>query len=419
MAQKFLEAGYEWTEFDQKADVYIINTCTVTSMSDKKSRQMLRKARALNEKAIIVAVGCYAQVSKNELEKIPEIDLILGINEKNDIVKYVEQYKTDATRIEIASDVMHQREFLDFGEITFSEKTRAVIKIEDGCDRFCSYCIIPYARGRVRSRKPESILREMEQLAKREIKEVVLTGIHIASYGKDLEQNITLIDLLEQLNQVNGIQRIRLGSLEPTIITDDFVKRVTKLEKVCNHFHLSLQSACDTTLKRMNRRYTVEEFKQCIKRLRDGYHNEVTLTTDVIVGFPGETETEFQTTLANLQEMHFTKMHVFKFSPRKGTKAFEMKEQISPEIKEKRSKKVIELSDKNEREYEKQYEGKIIPVLMEKIEGDWITGHSTNYLKVCAPKMNVENEIVMVKIEKAKKGELMGEILTDFVTELK
>ena len=419
MAQKFLEAGYEWTEFDQKADVYIINTCTVTSMSDKKSRQMLRKARALNEKAIIVAVGCYAQVSKNELEKIPEIDLILGINEKNDIVKYVEQYKTDATRIEIASDVMHQREFLDFGEITFSEKTRAVIKIEDGCDRFCSYCIIPYARGRVRSRKPESILREMEQLAKREIKEVVLTGIHIASYGKDLEQNITLIDLLEQLNQVNGIQRIRLGSLEPTIITDDFVKRVTKLEKVCNHFHLSLQSACDATLKRMNRRYTVEEFKQCIKRLRDGYHNEVTLTTDVIVGFPGETETEFQTTLANLQEMHFTKMHVFKFSPRKGTKAFEMKEQISPEIKEKRSKKVIELSDKNEREYEKQYEGKIIPVLMEKIEGNWITGHSSNYLKVCAPKMNVENEIVMVKIEKAKKGELMGEILTDFVTELK
>ena len=419
MAQKFLEAGYEWTEFDQKADVYIINTCTVTSMSDKKSRQMLRKARALNEKAIIVAVGCYAQVSKNELEKIPEIDLILGINEKNDIVKYVEQYKTDATRIEIASDVMHQKEFLDFGEITFSEKTRAVIKIEDGCDRFCSYCIIPYARGRVRSRKPESILREMEQLAKREIKEVVLTGIHIASYGKDLEQNITLIDLLEQLNQVKGIQRIRLGSLEPTIITDDFVKRVTKLEKVCNHFHLSLQSACDATLKRMNRRYTVEEFKQCIKRLRDGYHNEVALTTDVIVGFPGETETEFQTTLANLQEMHFTKMHVFKFSPRKGTKAFEMKEQISPEIKEKRSKKVIELSDKNEREYEKQYEGKSIPVLMEKIEGDWITGHSTNYLKVCAPKKNVENEIVMVKIEKVQKGELIGEILTDSVTEMK
>lgn len=419
MAQKFLEAGYEWTEFDQKADVYIINTCTVTSMSDKKSRQMLRKARALNEKAIIVAVGCYAQVSKNELEKIPEIDLILGINEKNDIVKYVEQYKTDATRIEIASDVMHQKEFLDFGEITFSEKTRAVIKIEDGCDRFCSYCIIPYARGRVRSRKPESILREMEQLAKREIKEVVLTGIHIASYGKDLEQNITLIDLLEQLNQVKGIQRIRLGSLEPTIITDDFVKRVTKLEKVCNHFHLSLQSACDATLKRMNRRYTVEEFKQCIKRLRDGYHNEVALTTDVIVGFPGETETEFQTTLANLQEMHFTKMHVFKFSPRKGTKAFEMKEQISPEIKEKRSKKVIELSDKNEREYEKQYKGKSIPVLMEKIEGDWITGHSTNYLKVCAPKKNVENEIVMVKIEKVQKGELIGEILTDSVTEMK
>lgn len=419
MAQKFLEAGYEWTEFDQKADVYIINTCTVTSMSDKKSRQMLRKARALNEKAIIVAVGCYAQVAKSELEKIPEIDLILGINEKNDVVKYVEQYKTKATRIEIASDVMHQKEFLDFGEITFSEKTRAVIKIEDGCDRFCSYCIIPYARGRVRSRKPESILREMEQLAKREIKEVVLTGIHIASYGKDLDQNITLIDLLEQLNQVNGIQRIRLGSLEPTIITDDFVKRVTKLEKVCNHFHLSLQSACDATLKRMNRRYTVEEFKQCIKRLRDGYHNEVALTTDVIVGFPGETENEFQTTLANLQDMHFTKMHVFKFSPRKGTKAFEMKEQISPEIKEKRSKKVIELSDKNEREYEKQYEGKNIPVLMEKIEGDWITGHSTNYLKVCAPKKNVENEIVMVKIEKVQKGELIGKILTDHVTEMK
>ena len=256
MMQKFVNSGYEIVGFHEFADVYIINTCTVTNMADKKSRQMLRRVKEINNNAVVVAVGCYVQVAEEDLEKIDEIDLILGNNEKLDIVKYVEEYISNNKKQYEASDVMHQSEFLDFGSITYTEKTRAVIKVQDGCDRFCSYCIISYARGRVRSRQPKSILQEIEKISNQGIKEVVITGIHIASYGKDFKTEYRLIDLLEDINKIDGIKRIRLGSLEPTLITEEFIGRLTKIDKICDHFHLSLQSGCDETLKRMNRKYS-------------------------------------------------------------------------------------------------------------------------------------------------------------------
>ena len=267
MEQQFIKNNYEIVENTQKADIYVINTCTVTNMAERKSRQMLRRVKEINPSAVLVVCGCYAQVAKNELEQIPEIDIILGINEKNEIVQIVENYMEKMAEQDKRSqeaeidDVSKQKEFLDFGDVTYTEKNRAVVKVQDGCNMFCSYCIIPYARGRVRSRKIDSIIKEIEQIAQKGIKEVVITGIHLASYGKDFEENIGLIDLLEEINKIDGIVRIRLGSLEPKIITEEFMQRLIKLEKICHHFHLSLQSGCDNTLKRMNRKYTTSEFE--------------------------------------------------------------------------------------------------------------------------------------------------------------
>ena len=396
MMQKMIEAGYKVVDFETKADIYIINTCTVTNMADKKSRQMLRRVKEINPEAILVAVGCYAQVAKEKLEQIPEIDLILGINEKNDIVKYVEQ----ASKNTYVSDVLHQTEFLDFGDVTYTEKTRAVIKVQDGCNQFCSYCIIPYARGRIRSRKPESVIKEITDVAKEGIKEVVITGIHIASYGKDfnMKPEYRLIDLLEEIQKVDGIQRIRLGSLEPTLITEEFVERLKKLPKICDHFHLSLQSGCDETLKRMNRKYTTDQFRHVVELLRNAYP-EVHLTTDVIVGFPGETEEEFNKTYEFLKEIKFYKMHVFKYSPRSGTVAAKMPNQIDGNIKEERSNKLIELSDKNEKEYNQKYIGKEVEVLLEEREGEYLKGHTTNYMVVkMKTNANLENTIQKVVV---------------------
>ena len=394
MMQKMIEAGYEVVDFETKADIYIINTCTVTNMADKKSRQMLRRVKEINPEAILVAVGCYAQVAKEKLEQIPEIDLILGINEKNDIVKYVEQ----ASKNTHVSDVLHQTEFLDFGDVTYTEKTRAVIKVQDGCNQFCSYCIIPYARGRIRSRKPESVIKEITDVAKEGIKEVVITGIHIASYGKDFNTEYRLIDLLEEIQKVDGIQRIRLGSLEPTLITEEFVTRLKKLSKICDHFHLSLQSGCNETLKRMNRKYTTDQFRHVVELLRNAYP-EVHLTTDVIVGFPGETEEEFNKTYEFLKEIKFYKMHVFKYSPRSGTVAAKMPNQIDGNIKEERSNKLIELSDENEKEYNQKYIGKEVEVLLEEREGEYLKGHTTNYMVVkMKTNENFENTIQKVVV---------------------
>ena len=313
---------------------------------------------------------------------------------------------------------MYSKEFSDFGDVTYTEKTRAVIKIQDGCDRFCSYCIIPYARGRVRSRKPESIISEITQIASKGIKEVVITGIHIASYGKDFAMskdsklaNYRLIDLLEEINEIQGIQRIRLGSIEPLLITEEFVERLKKLEKICHHFHLSLQSGCGETLKRMNRRYTTEQFKEIVRLLRNAY-KDVNLTTDIIVGFPGETDEEFNKTYQFLKEIKFYKMHVFKYSPRKGTKAAVMPNQISGDIKEKRSRELLELSNENELEYNQKYTGNEVEVLFEEEKEKIYKGHTQNYILVyCQTDKKIDNKIEKVICKKAEQDHIFGEVL--------
>jgi threonylcarbamoyladenosine tRNA methylthiotransferase MtaB len=410
MSEKFVTAGYEITNKIEEAQVCVINTCSVTNVSDRKSRQTIRKVKEKNEKLIIIVTGCYAQVAKEDIKQMPEVDLIIGNNEKKDIIQYLEKFiKQNPKQIIEVQDAFEPREFADFGTITYTEKTRAAIKVQDGCDRFCSYCIIPYARGRVRSRNPESIIKEIEEVTKRGIKEVVITGIHIASYGKDFpkEKEFKLIDLLEEINKIEGIKRIRLGSIEPILITDEFIERLIKLEKICHHFHLSLQSGCDETLKRMNRRYSTEEFREVVTRLRKAY-NDVILTTDIIVGFPGETEEEFSKTYKFLKEINFYKMHIFPYSARKGTKAAEMSNQIDGLVKERRSKILIDLSNKNQLEYNKTYIGKKIEVLVE--EGK---GHTANYILVkgMGEDKSLENKLINLKITEANIEYLQGNIL--------
>ena len=422
MAQKFKQAGYKVIEYESsdvknstKIDIYVINTCTVTNISDRKSRQMLRKVKEHNPNAIIVATGCYAQVAKEVLNDMEEIDLVLGNNEKKDIVQYVEQFKKDHNKISEVKDTFEPKEFCEFGTTTYTEKTRAAIKVQDGCDRFCTYCIIPYARGRVRSRRPEKVIEEIKEISKKGIKEVVITGIHIASYGKDFINDeklkeYRLIDLLQEINQIEGIKRIRLGSIEPTLITDEFIEKIKNIEKICHHFHLSLQSGCDDTLSRMNRKYTTEEFRQAVQRLRNTY-KDVILTTDIIVGFPGETEEEFEKTTKFLEEIKFYKMHIFPYSQRKGTKAAEMPKQVDGNIKEKRAKELIEMSNKNQLEYNKQYCGTEVEVLIEEKQKDIYKGHTANYILVKVKNTNekeLENKIKNVKIEEAEEENLIG-----------
>lgn len=407
MEQQFIKNEYTILKPTEKASIYVINTCTVTNIAERKSRQMLRRVKQINKDAILVVCGCYAEVAREELEKIEEIDLIINSKEKKDIVSVVSQFKKNGQRVE-KSSINETEEFVDFGSVTYTEKNRAVIKVQDGCNMFCTYCIIPYARGRIRSRKMESIVNEITDIAQSGIKEVVVTGIHVASYGKDWDETgkekIRLIDLLEKINQIEGIERIRLGSLEPTLITDEFLQRLIKLEKVCDHFHLSLQSGCDETLKRMNRKYTTSQFKKIANMLRNVYPN-VCLTTDIIVGFPGETEEEFRNTYKFLEEISFYKMHVFKYSPRKGTPAAKMENQIDGNIKEQRSRKLIELSNKNENMYNEKYLNKNIDVLFEELEDGYFRGHTSNYIVVNV-KGNKEqekdfiNEIKNVKVLK-------------------
>lgn len=408
MKQKFHNEGYEIVNFEEKADVYVINTCTVTNMSDRKSRQIIRRTKENNEIGIVVVTGCYAQVAKEELNNIKDIDIVIGNAEKKDIVKYVNEFIEERKRLNFVADIMKEKNVSEFETTAYSEKTRAVIKVQDGCDRFCSYCIIPYARGRVRSRKIEDIVNEITNIAETGIKEIVITGIHIASYGKDFNTNIGLIDLLKEINKIDGIERIRLGSLEPTLINKEFIEKLIKLNKICDHFHLSLQSGCNETLKRMNRRYTTEEFEESVKLLRKYYPN-VSLTTDIIVGFPGENEEEFEKTCAFLNKIDFYKMHIFKYSKRKGTKAAIAKNQIDGNKKEIRSNKLLELSNKKEKEHNEKYVGKELDVLFEEKDGAYIKGHTTNYIVVYAKEENLqENEIVKVTIENVYKDGLIG-----------
>lgn len=375
MTNLFKKAGYDIVEYTDNADVYVINTCTVTNMSERKSRQILRRAKEINPNSILCVVGCYVQVAKEELENLPEIDILLGTNDRKNIVKYVEEYQN--TRLEAVEDIMKKQEYLEWGGTAYSAHERAEIKIQDGCDRFCTYCIIPYARGPVRSRKLEDIYNEILKLAQNGVKEIVITGIHISSYGKDLKNGTTLIDVLEKVNSIGGIERIRLGSLEPLIITEEFVERLKKLDKICNHFHLSLQSGCNATLARMNRRYSTEDFKKIVGLLKENI-KDVALTTDVIVGFPGETEEEFSETVKFLEEVNFSKMHIFKYSPRRGTKAIDFPNQVDGNVKTQRSDILIQMSDKNEKEFAEKYIEKEIEVLFENEE----MGHTTNYISV-------------------------------------
>ena len=404
MAQKFIDAGYSVCGIKENPDVIIVNTCTVTNIADRKSRHILRKVKEENKNSIVVAVGCYVQVAKEKVDEIEEIDLSLGNVEKKDIVQIVECYIENKKRVEKIIDVNKEEEFLEMGLNTYTEKTRATIKIQDGCNNFCTYCLIPFARGRIRSRSKENVIKEVEQIAKKGIKEVVLTGIHIASYGKEnKENNYFLIDLLEDLNKIQGIERIRLGSLEPTIITEEFAKRLSKLEKICNQFHLSLQSGCDETLKRMNRKYTTKQFEEVAKILRK-YFKDVNLTTDIIVGFPGETDEEFEQTYNFLKDISFYKMHIFKYSPREGTLAQKMPMQVDGNKKEERSEKLIELSNINQEMYNKKYINKKIMVLFEEKVGDYWEGYTKNYIRVkVKTEENLENklqEVVPIKEEK-------------------
>ena len=378
MEQQFINCGYTTVKNNEKADIYVVNTCTVTNVAERKSRQMLRRVKEINNEAILVVCGCYAQVAKKELEEIQEIDIILGINEKNNIVEIVEKYmaeisKAEKKKLENVEDVSNQKEFLDFGDVTYTEKNRAVVKVQDGCNMFCTYCAIPYARGRIRSRKIESVVSEITKIAKTGIKEVVITGIHVASYGKDFdglqEKKIRLIDLLEAINKIEGIQRIRLSSLEPTIIDEEFVKRLVKLEKICDHFHLSLQSGCNETLKRMNRKYTTERYKEAVDLLRKYYPN-VNFTTDVIVGFPGETNEDFEELYNFIKETKFDKLGAFSYSKEDGTPASRLKEQIHPMTKKSRYNKIMKLQKEISKQNEQKLLGRELEILIEDMSFD-------------------------------------------------
>ena len=402
MRGSFEAEGYEVKEFSQEASVYVINTCTVTNMADRKSRQMMHRAKKKNPDGIIVAVGCYVQAAKEQLEEDTLIDLVIGNNMKSQVVQIVEQYIQDNRHTEdrdaYVADIAHSHEYETMHIEMVSEHTRAYIKIQDGCNQFCSYCIIPYARGRVRSRKMEDLLQEVRNLTANGYKEIVLTGIHISSYGLDFEhtadeqedygpfKNSALIDLIEALSGIEGLERIRLGSLEPRIITENFVRRLCKVPQICPHFHLSLQSGCDETLKRMNRHYTTALYLEKCGILRQ-YFDRPALTTDVIVGFPGETEEEFAQTERFLETVHFSDMHIFKYSKRRGTKAADMPNQIDPQIQSVRSEKLIALGERMKDDFLEACKDQEQIVLIEEeteIDGTkYMTGHSKNYIR-CA-----------------------------------
>lgn len=427
MRGSFEAEGYEVKEFSQEASVYVINTCTVTNMADRKSRQMMHRAKKKNPDGIIVAVGCYVQAAKEQLEEDTLIDLVIGNNMKSQVVQIVEQYIQDNRHTEdrdaYVADIAHSHEYEIMHIETVSEHTRAYIKIQDGCNQFCSYCIIPYARGRVRSRKMEDILQEVRNLTANGYKEIILTGIHISSYGLDFEhtadeqedygpfKNSALIDLIEALSGIEGLERIRLGSLEPRIITENFVRRLCKVPQICPHFHLSLQSGCDETLRRMNRHYTTALYLEKCGILRQ-YFDRPALTTDVIVGFPGETEEEFAQTEGFLEMVHFSDMHIFKYSKRRGTKAADMPDQIDPQLQSVRSEKLIALGKRMKDDFLEACKDQEQIVLIEEeteIDGTkYMTGHSKNYIR-CAFEMDglVPNMVI--------KGTINSKLNEEFV----
>ena len=401
--QQLLEedGGYEIVPFAPGADIYIINTCTVTNIADRKSRQMLHRAKKMNPNALVVATGCYVQAKGTELEKDPAIDIVIGNNKKGELISILKEYERDTEHYNYIIDIYRTHDYEELAISQTAEHTRAYIKVQDGCNQFCTYCIIPYARGRVRSRRKEEVVAEVMRLAGNGCREVVLTGIHLSSYGVDLEEKETLLTLIRAVHAVDGIDRIRLGSLEPGIVTEEFAQAIAELPKVCPHFHLSMQSGCDATLKRMNRRYDTEQFYDRCRILRK-YYEKPAITTDIIAGFPGETQEEFECTRAFVDRVDFYETHVFKYSRREGTKAAVMDGQVPEQVKAERSHALIALGEEHKAAYLKYFEGKTLEVLFEeKVVKDgetWWMGHSREYIRAgvrCDE--NLENAVLQVR----------------------
>ena len=402
MQQMLTEAGFQIVDFSEKADIYIINTCTVTNMADRKSRQMLHRAKKQNPEGIVIAAGCYVQTKKEEALLDPAVDIVVGNNKKHELINILKAYEEENRKIETVLPIQCTKEYENLWLTEPKEHTRAFIKIQDGCNQFCSYCIIPYARGRVRSRGISHVLKETKELADHGYQEIVLTGIHLSSYGKDTGEE--LLHLIEETARIPGIKRIRLGSLEPRIVTEEFAKALSGIEKVCPHFHLSLQSGCDATLARMNRKYTTGEYEESCNILRK-YFEHPAITTDVIVGFPEESEEEFGQTKAFLEKIHFYEMHVFKYSRRKGTKAAEMEGQITEPVKAGRSQDLIALGEKMSEEFREYYLGREVEILIEEpffLEGEvYYGGYTKEYVKAAVKsKTDISNTFVKGRITK-------------------
>ena len=413
MQQLLEDAGYEIVPFREGADVYIINTCSVTNVADRKSRQMLHRAKKMNPSAAVVAVGCYVQAAGAELKKDEAVDLIVGNNQKKDLVQILDDYFADHENSGEILDIGHSQEYEELHIRRIADHTRAFIKVQDGCNQFCSYCIIPYTRGRVRSRRPEDIEREVRGIAEAGYREIVLTGIHLSSYGVDFkdEQKENLLTLIKRLDQIPGIERLRLGSLEPRIVTREFAKELARLRTICPHFHLSLQSGCDATLKRMNRRYNAAEYQACCEILREEFDNPA-ITTDVIVGFPGETEEEFAETERFLKAIHFYEMHVFKYSRRAGTRAADMPDQVPEGTKSVRSDILLALEKQQSLEYRGRFLGTEEEILLEEpieIDGTkYMMGHTRQYVKGAVPyEEGLKNKTVKGIFTKALNEEVL------------
>lgn len=410
MQQMLEEAGYEIKDFNDTADVYIINTCTVTNMADRKSRQMLHKAKSRNENAVVVAVGCYAQAAGEKLLEDSSVDIVIGNNRKKDLVRILREYEREHKTEDTLIDINHTNEYETLMLGRTSGHTRAYIKIQDGCNQFCSYCIIPYARGRVRSRETEDIEAEVASLAAKGYKEIVITGIHISSYGVD-KKDSNLLKLLQRIHKIDGLERIRLGSLEPRIITEEFAGEIAKLPKICPHFHLSMQSGCDETLGRMNRHYTSEEYYEKCEILRK-YYEKPAITTDVIVGFPQESVEEFETTQKFVDKVNFFETHVFKYSKRQGTNAAKMQGQIPENEKTERSSILLEMNKRHRKEYLESFVGKTVEILVEEemnLDGEtYQTGHTKEYMRaILKGNKSLENHIVKAMVKEVYQDEML------------
>lgn len=412
MEELFEKNGYEIVDKEEMADIYVVNTCTVTNFGDRKSRQFIRRAKKLNPDAIIAVVGCYSQIAPDEVEEIEGVDVIIGTTQRDKIVELCEEAALKNKQINIVEDISKYKDFERLNIVDIKEKTRANIKVQEGCNQFCSYCIIPYARGPIRSRDLEDTIEEVKRLSDAGFKEIILTGIHIASYGKDIN-GPGLIDIIEKIANVEGIERIRLSSLEPTLIDEQFMERAVKTKKLCDHFHLSLQSGSNSVLKRMNRKYTTEEYASIVNTIRK-YMPNAGITTDIIVGFPGETDEEFQETCNFVKNIGFSKIHVFKYSPREGTVASKFKEQIHGSIKQNRSETLISLGDKMTYDFNRKFIGQELPVLFEENSAGnpkFIEGYTTNYIrvKVQAPD-EIKGSILPIKLLKVEEEFLIGKI---------